>query len=274
MLVERVQDVGIFVLDPEGFIASWNVGAAQITGYDRSEVLGRHIAMLYPQKDAAGEAGEPLREAVARRHIEDQGWLIRKDGTRFWADLTISPLRDEEERLVGYAIILHDRTERRQAEQDQYRLTAILETTSDFVSFADAVGRVLYINDAGRRMLGLHGQTMGGMGFEDLHPEWATALLLDEAIPTALREGTWVGESALITRDGREIPVHQVLLVHRTQAGEIDFISTVARDITEPKRRQAEQRLLLEASRCLAASLDLETTLRNVARLAVPEFAN
>ena len=274
MLVERVQDVGIFVLDPEGFIASWNVGAAQLTGYRRSEVLGRHFAMLYPRKGTAGEAGERLREVVARRRIEEQGWLTRKDGTRFWADLVISPLRDEEERLVGYAIILHDRTERRKAEENQRRLTAILETTTDFVGFADAQGKILYINDAGRRMLGLEDRTIVGMGFENLQPERATALLLDEAIPAALREGTWVGESALITRDGREIPVHQVLLVHRTQEGEIDFISTVARDITELKRTQAEQRLLLEVSRCLAASLDLETTLRNVARLAVPELAD
>lgn len=274
MLVERVQDVGIFVLDPEGFIASWNVGAAQLTGYRRSEVLGEHFAMLYPQKVGAGEAGDRLREAVSRRRTEEQGWLTRKDGTRFWADLVISPLRDEEERLVGYAIILHDRTERRKAEENQRRLTAILETTTDFVGFADAQGKILYINDAGRRMLGLEDRTIVGMGFENLQPEWATALLLDEAIPVALREGTWVGESALVTRDGREIPVHQVLLVHRTPAGDVDFISTVARDITEPKRTQAEQRLLLEVSRCLAASLDLETTLRNVVRIAVPDLAD
>jgi PAS domain S-box-containing protein len=241
-LVERVPDIGIFMLDPDGHIVSWNVGALQVTGFRRAEILGQHFSVSYPREERGfGAGGERLREVVAQRRIEEQGWLQRKDGTRFWADLTLPPLHDEEDRLVGYAVILHDRTERRQAAERQRRLSAMMKATPDFVSFSDPRGRVLYINDAGRKMLGIGEEEVARLNIEDCHPEWATALILNEGIPTTIRQGAWRGETALLTRSGREIPVYQTLVAHKTPAGAIDFFSVSDRRYGAADLRFAEE---------------------------------
>jgi PAS domain S-box-containing protein len=275
-LVERVPDIGIFMLDPEGRIVSWNVGASQITGFRHAEILGQQLSIFYASADRRiGKGAARLHQAAAQRRVEEQEWLRRKDGTQFWADLTISPLHDEAERLVGYAVILHDRTERRQAEERQRRLSAMMKATPDFVSFSDPGGQVLYINDAGRQMLGIgEEEEIAGLDLEDCHPEWATALILNDGIPTAIHQGAWRAESALLSRSGREIPVIQTLVVHKTPTGEIDFFSVIARDITEPKQTAAAQQLLLEASRSLSTFLEYEAVLKYLVHLAVPRIAD
>jgi PAS domain S-box-containing protein len=191
------------------------------------------------------------------------------------ADVTFSAILNEEGQPSCYAVIARDRSERKETEEAQRRLTTILEGTTDLVSFSDRDGRILYVNDAGRAMLGIgDNEDISALTIPDVHPSWATGLLLREGIPTAAEKGSWSGETALLTRDGREIPVHQVLLAHRAPEGEIDFISTIARDITERKRAEEGQGFLIEASRCLATSLDYRTTLQNLVELVVPRLAD
>jgi PAS domain S-box-containing protein len=145
-----------------------------------------------------------------------------------------------------------DITARVRAEEAQQRLTAILEATSDFVGVTDVSGTVLYINQAGRRMLGLPLKgNLAGMHFLQCHPPWAQTLLMQEALPTARAQGLWQGETAFLDRDGREVPVSQVVIVHRDPGGKEQFYSTIARDITE--RRQTEAQLRLLTSQLLSA---------------------
>ena len=137
--------------------------------------------------------------------------------------------------------------ERLRAEGIQARLTAILESTTDFVSISDLQGRGIYVNEAGRRMLRISpDDDVGSIEISHLHPEWARNIVLEEAIPTALREGIWRGETALRSRDGREIPVLQVVIAHRTPDGTVEYLSTIARDITENKDRESELRKRVE----------------------------
>ncbi|HEY2405438.1 MAG TPA: ATP-binding protein [Polyangiaceae bacterium] len=122
-LVESVSDYAIFMLDATGHVATWNLGAAKIKGYAASEIIGQHFSKFYPAEDIA--AGKPERELAEVRETgrtEDEGWRIRKDGSRFWANVTISALRNSEGALVGYAKVTRDLTERRQAEETQHRL--------------------------------------------------------------------------------------------------------------------------------------------------------
>lgn len=125
LLIESVKDYGIFMLDPEGRIASWNSGAQRIKGYSREEIIGQHFSKFYPREDV--EAGKPeweLEVAQKEGSVEDEGWRVRKDGSRFWANVVITAIRDKEGRLRGFAKVTRDVTERKKNEEMQ---SALLE---------------------------------------------------------------------------------------------------------------------------------------------------
>jgi PAS domain S-box-containing protein len=118
LLVSSVRDYAIFALDPTGHIISWNAGAQRIKGYEPSEIIGRHFSTFYPPEDvAAGKTTWELEVAAREGRFEDEGWRVRKDGTRFWASVVITALRGEDGKLVGFAKVTRDLTERRAAEQ-------------------------------------------------------------------------------------------------------------------------------------------------------------
>ncbi|HEX9936108.1 MAG TPA: PAS domain S-box protein [Longimicrobium sp.] len=115
LLVQSVKDYAIFLLDPEGYVNSWNDGAARIKQYTQQEIVGRHFSLFYPPEDS-GKPAWMLNEARREGRVEDEGWRVRKDGTRFWADVVITALRDPRGELVGFAKVTRDLTERREAE--------------------------------------------------------------------------------------------------------------------------------------------------------------
>src|SRR5947199_176039 len=100
LLVEAARDYALFVLDPGGHVASWNPGAERIKGYKAEEIIGRHFSTFSPAEDAADWPGRELRAAEAAGRVEDEGWRLRKDGSRFWANVVITALRDPQGRLV------------------------------------------------------------------------------------------------------------------------------------------------------------------------------
>ncbi|MGF6967688.1 PAS domain S-box-containing protein [Paraburkholderia sp. WC7.3g] len=118
LLVDSVKDYAIFMLDPQGFVVSWNSGAARIKGYTHDEIVGRHFSLFYVPEEAA--AGKPARElAIARQigTVEDEGWRVRKDGSTFWANVIITAVYDESRHLRGFAKVTRDLTERRRREE-------------------------------------------------------------------------------------------------------------------------------------------------------------
>jgi diguanylate cyclase (GGDEF)-like protein/PAS domain S-box-containing protein len=127
--------------------------------------------------------------------------------------------------------------ERKRTDQTHNRLIALLDVTPDFVKIADPDGRMLYVNAAGRRMLGIGAEEdISKRTITENHPPWAYELIRNEGIPIATQEGRWRGETALLDRRGREIPVSQVIIVYKTEDDHIEFIASVARDISERKR--------------------------------------
>ena len=117
LLVATVRDYAIFALDPTGHVISWNAGARRIKGYEEHEIIGRHFSAFYPPEDvAAGKTTWELEIAARDGVFEDEDWRVRKDGTRFWANVVITALRDESGKLVGFAKVTRDLTERRAAE--------------------------------------------------------------------------------------------------------------------------------------------------------------
>jgi PAS domain S-box-containing protein len=132
LLIARVQDYAIFMLNPAGEVMTWNAGARLIKGYTRDEIVGQPMARFYTAEDQrAGRPARLLREAVANGRVEDEGWRVRKDGTRFWADVVITAVRDDQGKLIGFAKITRDLTERRTAEAAIGELSARLFRLQD-----------------------------------------------------------------------------------------------------------------------------------------------
>jgi PAS domain S-box-containing protein len=117
-MVDSVRDYAIFMLDPDGHVASWNKGAQRIKGYTPSEIIGQHFSVFYPQKDiTSGKPPHELKVAARVGRFEDEGWRLRKDGTAFWANVVITAVRDEKSKLIGFSKVTRDLTERRAAEE-------------------------------------------------------------------------------------------------------------------------------------------------------------
>src|SRR5215208_580482 len=134
LLVEGVKDYAIFMLDPKGKVASWNEGAHRIKGYRQQEILGRHFSLFYPEEDLKrGKPERALEMAQEKGTYEEEGWRVRKDGSRFWASVLITALWDEAGGLRGFAKVTRDITERKRAEEEIQQLNETLEELKDLV---------------------------------------------------------------------------------------------------------------------------------------------
>ncbi len=160
LLAHGVKDYAIFMLDTAGHIISWNAGAERIKGYRAEEIIGRHFSCFYPREDI--ESGKPARElnrAAADGRTEDEGWRVRKDGSRFWADVSITALRDEAGNLRGFAKVSRDDTARRQVQQDlmasEERLRMTIEAAEMGIWFWDLEKNEVSCSEQFRAMFGL-----------------------------------------------------------------------------------------------------------------------
>ena len=128
LLVDSVQDYAIFMLDPDGRVATWNEGARRIKGYERQEIIGQHFSVFYPEEDVQDRKPQYLLSLARERgRIEDEGWRVRKDGTRFWADAVLTAVHDADGKLRGFAKITRDVTERKNQEETQRQLAVSQE---------------------------------------------------------------------------------------------------------------------------------------------------
>ena len=135
LLVLGVKDYAILMLDPEGRVTSWNAGAAQIKGYRAEEIIGEHFSKFYTQEDVARDKpSQELRVALEKGKFEDEGWRVRRDGTRFWANVLITPLRDKAGQLRGYGKVTRDITERRQAEEVQRQRNDLARVNAELIA--------------------------------------------------------------------------------------------------------------------------------------------
>jgi PAS domain S-box-containing protein len=139
LLVDSIRDYGVFMLDVYGRVMTWSPGAEQLKQYRADEILGRHLSIFYPEEaNGAGKAELELRVASSVGRFEDEGWRVRKDGTRFWASVVISAVRDEGGTLVGFAKVTRDLTERKRAEEERVQLAVAQAAEEHFRVLAEA----------------------------------------------------------------------------------------------------------------------------------------
>jgi PAS domain S-box-containing protein len=176
LLVRSVQDYAIFMLDPSGHIASWNKGAERIKGWRADEIIGEHFSIFYPPEDMASDKpGRELEIAVAEGRVEDEGWRVRKDGTRFWANVVITALFDEQGELRGFGKVTRDVTERRAAQEalrlSEERFRLLVQNVQDYAIFMlDPQGRVSSWNAGAERIKGWRADEIIGRHFSAFYP--------------------------------------------------------------------------------------------------------
>ncbi|MBS0334099.1 MAG: PAS domain S-box protein, partial [Proteobacteria bacterium] len=262
ILVDAITDYAIYMLDPAGHVSSWNAGAQRFKGYTADEIIGRHFSTFYTQEDrAAGLPAEALRLAREEGRFEREGWRVRKDGGRFWAHVIIDPIRSPAGELIGFAKIIRDLTERRQAEealrrsQEQFRL--LVQSVTDYAIYMlDPKGQVSSCNAGAERIKGYKAHEIVGQHFSRFYTEEDRANGLPaEALRKAREEGRFEREGWRLRKDGSRFWAHVIMDPIRDDHGEIVGFAKVTRDITE--RLQA-QRELEQARQALFQSQKLD----------------
>ncbi|RMG45226.1 MAG: PAS domain S-box protein [Acidobacteria bacterium] len=228
----------VMITDTQGRIEYVNPKFTEVTGYTLEEVKGENPRIL-KSGETPPEVYEQLWETITSGG-EWHGELRnkKKNGEFYWASASISPVKNARGEITHFIGIQEDITERKRVEEERARLNAILELTTDLVGIAIPEGEIIYLNRAGRQMLGWPDDARPRIA--DAYPPDARELILKEAIPTALRAGIWQGETSMITREGKIIPVSQVIIIHKNDRGDVEYISTIARDISHQKRTEEE----------------------------------
>ena len=248
-LVEGVQDVAIFMLDGAGRVSTWNSGAERIKGYRAEEIVGQHFHRFYPPEAVA--EGKPARLlAIAARdgQVEDEGWRVRKDGARFWAEVTITALRDSEGAVIGFAKVTRDLTARKEAQDALHRseqtFQLLVESIQDCAIFMlDPDGRVASWNAVAERIKGYRADEIMGEHFSTFYPPDDVAQGKPQwALEIAEREGRHEDEGWRVRKDGTRFWANTVISPMRDLQGGLIGYAKVTRDLTQ--RRRAEQALV------------------------------
>ena len=248
LLVHNVRDYAIFMLDPGGHIITWSIGAERIKGYREQEILGKHFSVFYPPEDIAdGKPQRELRDAVKAGRLEDEGWRLRRDGTRFWANVIITPLIDETGELRGFGKVTRDMTERRNTEEalraSEERFRLLVQGVRDYGIFMlDPAGHIISWNVGAERINGYEEHEILGKHFSIFYPPEDIADGKPEReLREAIAEGRLEDEGWRLRRDGTRFWANVIITPLFDETGKLRGFGKVTRDMTE--RRNTEQAL-------------------------------
>ncbi|MDZ4365841.1 MAG: PAS domain S-box protein, partial [Afipia sp.] len=262
LLIEAVADYAIYMLDPDGWVTSWNPGAERFKGYTASEIIGRHFSEFYVEEDRkSGLPARALATSAREGKFESEGWRIRKDGSRFWAHVVIDPIRSPDGQLVGFAKITRDLTERRAAEQrlkqneEQFRL--LVQGVTDYALYMlDPQGRVSSWNAGAERIKQYRADEIIGQHFSKFYSESDRQKGEPQnALNTALRDGRFEKEGWRVRKDGTQFWANVIIDSIRDETGALIGFAKITRDITE---RRETQKALDQTREALAHSQKMD----------------
>jgi PAS domain S-box-containing protein len=261
LLVEGIADYAICMLTPEGNVANWNKGAERIKGYKPREILGKHFSTFYtPEDKANGLPAKALEAARKQKHFSTEGWRVRKDGTRFFASVVINPIY-ENRKLVGFAKITRDITERQKALSDLHRSESQFKTlvsgVTDYALYMlDPSGIISNWNAGGQRIKGYTADEVIGQHFSKFYtPADRANGRPANALRVAVEAGRYEEEGQRVRKDGSFFWASVIIDPIRNEAGELIGFAKITRDITE--RKEAQEKLL-EIQKRLAESQKLD----------------
>jgi PAS domain S-box-containing protein len=273
LLVGHATDYAIFVMDLDGVVQTWNPGAERMKGYRPEEIIGRNFSTFYTEEDKARDhPANELRIAAANGRYEEEGWRVRKDGSRFWANIVITALHSDDGELIGFGKVSRDLTVRKLAEEQtrakaleleqankqlaEYR--RLVTSVRDYAIFMlDPAGHILSWNAGARHLKGYEPEEIIGRHFsvfysaEDRarnHP----AFELDGAV----RDGRYEEEGWRIRKDGTRFWAQVTITAIRDEQGNLAGFAKVTRDLTERKQNQDELERVVEELRVANEELD------------------
>ena len=247
LLIDSVIDYAIYMIDPDGIITSWNSGAKRFKGYEEAEILGEHFSRFYTAEDrAAGLPQRALNTAIKEGRFEGEGWRVRKDGTNFWSHVVIDPIIDPDGRLLGFAKITRDLTDRKMAEetlkQSEQQFRLLVQGVTDYAIYMlSPEGRVSNWNQGAQRIKGYLPEEIIGQHFSIFYtPEDRELGEPQRSLEIATREGRFENKSWRMRKDGTRFLAHVVLDAIRGDTGILLGFAKITRDITEAHQsRQA-----------------------------------
>jgi PAS domain S-box-containing protein len=240
LLIDAVVDYAIYMIDPDGIITSWNSGAKRFKGYEEAEILGEHFSRFYTADDrAAGLPQRALDTAIREGRFEGEGWRVRKDGTNFWSHVVIDPIIDPNGKLLGFAKITRDLTDRKMAEEtlkrseQQFRL--LVQGVTDYAIYMlSPEGRVSNWNQGAQRIKGYLPEEIIGQHFSIFYtPEDRELGEPQRALEIATREGRFENKSWRMRKDGTRFLAHVVVDAIRGDTGTLLGFAKITRDVTE-----------------------------------------
>src|SRR5690348_14939840 len=240
LMVENVTDYAIYMLDPNGVIVNWNAGAERMKGYKAEEIIGNHFSRFYSKEERqAGLPAKVLETAAKEGHHQDEGWRIRKDGSRFWASVEIDAIRDPEGRLIGFGKVTRDVSERRAAQEAlrsserQFRL--LMDGIRDYAIYMlDPSGVISSWNAGAERIKGYSANEIIGHHFSRFYTEADRAAGAPvRALVTAASEGRFESEGWRVRKDGSAFWASVVVDRIQDENGKLLGFAKITRDITE-----------------------------------------
>jgi PAS domain S-box-containing protein len=246
LLIDAVTDYAIYMLDPSGIVSSWNPGAERFKGYRAAEIIGQHFSRFYtPVEREAGLPARSLQAAEREGRCEIEGWRVRKDGSEFWAHVVIDPIRDPSGKLIGFAKITRDLTERKAAEEtlrrseQQFRL--LVQGVTDYAIYMlDPNGLVSNWNYGAERIKGYLSTEIIGRHFSTFYTEEdRTNGEPERALTIAASEGRYEREGWRVRKDGTRFLANVVIDAIYSDSRELLGFAKITRDITESRAAQA-----------------------------------
>ena len=248
LFISSVTDYAIYMLSAEGIVTSWNAGAQRFKGYTPEEIIGQHFSRFYTDEErAAGRPAFALNSAINDGKFEDEGWRVRKDGSRFWASVLIDPIRDENGVLLGFTKITRDITDRRKAREalhaSEERFRLLVQGVTDYAIYMlSSDGIVTNWNEGARRIKGYTEDDVVGSHFSRFYTEEdQRAGMPMLALETARRDGRFEKEGWRVRKSGERFWAHVVIDPIYDSMGQLIGYAKITRDVTE--RRNAEETL-------------------------------